>query len=235
VHRQELSRLRLKRDQAQTKLSQAQETLASLTITAPSPGIVIIRENRMTDAKFQVGDQSHPGRPLIGLPDLDNMKAEVMINEVDVAKVDTGQRVVVRLDAYPDTSFKGRISEVGTLARNKTRNSKVKVFDAVVLLDNSDERLIPGMTVSSEIEVSRVPDTLFVPLEALFAKENRSIVYILNGSGYEEREVTSGDESGNYVIITEGIEEGDKVTLRDPTILTAEELSAETVPADEGQ
>ncbi|MFC2075596.1 efflux RND transporter periplasmic adaptor subunit [candidate division KSB1 bacterium] len=235
VHRQELSRLELKRDQAKTKLSQAQETLASLTISAPSPGIAIIRENRTTDAKFQVGDQSHPGRPLIGLPDLDNMKAEVMINEVDIAKVDTAQRVVVRLDAYPDTSFKGRVKEIGTLARSKTRNSKVKVFDVEVLLEDSDERLIPGMTVSSEIEVSRLPDTLFVPLEALFAKENRNVVYVLNGAGYEEREVSTGDESGNYVIVAEGIKEGDKVALRDPTILPAEDLSAETATADEEQ
>ena len=59
------------------------------------------------------------------------------------------------------------------------------------------------------------------------------MVYVQNGSGFEEREVTAGDESSNYVIITAGLNEGDKVALRDPTILTVEELAAETASIEE--
>ena len=217
VHREEISNVKLKVSQAVTKLEQARETLASLTVLAPSPGIAIIRENRTTDDKFQVDDQVYPGWSMIGLPDLDSMKAMVEINEVDIARIDTGQDALVRLDAYPDTTFRGRVTEVSTLARNRKRNSNVKVFDATVLLEQGGEKLMPGMTVSCEIVVERVPDILFLPLDAVFVIEGESIVYLRRHTGFEPRSVVTGAQNDDYVIITQGLEEGDRVALRNPT------------------
>lgn len=107
--------------------------------------------------------------------------------------------------------------EIATLARNKRRNSKVKVFDSTILLEENDEKLMPGMTVSCEIIVGRVPETLFIPLEALFIKDRENVVYVQNGSDFEERKVETGIESDNYVIITEGLKEGERIALIDPT------------------
>lgn len=218
VQKEEVSKLELKVQQARTRLQQAEETLASLTIYAPSPGIAIIRRNRRTDEKFQVDDQVHRGWSLIGLPDLSSMEAVVEINEVEISKIELGQSARVRLDAYPDTSFRGHIMEIATLARNKRRNSKVKVFDSTILLDENDEKLMPGMTVSCEIIVGRVPEALFIPLETLFIKDRENVVYVQNGSDFEERKVETGIESDNYVIITEGLKEGERIALIDPTL-----------------
>jgi len=108
--------------------------------------------------------------------------------------------------------------EIATLARNKRRNSKVKVFDSTILLDENDEKLMPGMTVNCEIIVGRVHDTLFIPLEALFIKDRENVVYVQNGSDFEERKVETGIESDNYVIIAEGLKEGERIALIDPTL-----------------
>lgn len=89
VQKEEVSKLELKAQQARTRLQQAEETLASLTIYAPSPGIAIIRRNRRTDEKFQVDDQVHRGWSLIGLPDLSSMEAVVEINEVEISKIES--------------------------------------------------------------------------------------------------------------------------------------------------
>lgn len=218
INQQEISKLELKVQQVKTKLEEAEEALDKLTVTAPNPGIAIIERNWNTDEKFQVDDQPYSGWPMISLPDLSLMKAKAMINEVDIAKIDSGQTAVIKLDAYPDTSFRGHVSEVATLARNKDRDSKVKVFDVAILIDENDKKLMPGMTVRCQIVVDKIADTLFIPLEALFKKDNQSIVYVKNGGDFEPRPVTTGPENDDYVIIKNGLKVGDVVALTDPTV-----------------
>lgn len=219
VNREEINKLELKASQVQTRLDEARETLAKLTIPAPSPGIAILRKSYMTRNKFQVDDQCYPGWPLIGLPDLSRMKADVEVNEVDIAKVALDQEAVIRMDAFPDTSFEARVTDVATLARNRSRDSKVKVFDVTAEIEGQDDRLMPGMTVSCEIVVERVPDVLFVPLDAVFRQEGKTVAYVRNGRGFDAREVALGSEGNDKAIVKDGLSEGDEVALMDPTLL----------------
>ena len=228
INNEEISIMELKVQQAQTKLEEAQETLAKLSIKSPSPGIAIIKKSWMTDQKFQVDDQLWPGWPIIGLPDLSLMQAEVPINEVDIAKIDTTQEARIKLDAYPDSSFDGKVSEIATLARNKDRDSKVKVFDVTILLAETDSTLMPWMTVSCEIIVDRIPDTLFIPLEALFKKDGQNVVYVKKGGKFEQRSVSVGKENDDYVIIDDGLREGEQVALVDPTAFKAKEAESKS-------
>lgn len=234
INIQEVSKLQLKVQQAQAKMDEAEEALEKLTVTAPSPGIAIIQKSWQTGLKYQVDDQPYPGWPMIGLPDLSSMKADVMINEVDISKINVGQEVLIRLDAYPDSLYHGRVSEVASLGRNKDRDSKVKVFDTTILLEGHDQQLMPGMTVSAEVIVERIPDVLFVPLEALFTREGASIVYVRKGGEYEARSVTPGRENDDYVIITEGIEEGEDVALFDPTLSPGDTPGDKSKPGQQG-
>ena len=219
INREEVSKLELKVKQVKNKLEEANETMAKLSVKAPAPGIAIIEKSWMTGNKYQVDDQPFPGWPLIGLPDLTQIKASVQINEVDIAKIDTSQRAVIRLDAFPENSFTGKVTEIASLARNKERDSKVKIFDTTILLDESDKKLMPGMTVSCEIIIDEIPDTLFIPLETLFMKDGNNIVYLKSDGGFEAKQVSIGTENDDFVIITEGLSEGDQVALSDPTLL----------------
>jgi HlyD family secretion protein len=146
---------------------------------------------------------------------------------VDIAKIDTTLKAKVRLDAFPDTVFWGKIYEVATLAHNKDEDSKVKVFDVAILLDETSEKLMPGMTVRCEIIVSEIPNTLFVPLEALFDKNGDKIVYLKQGGSFEPRPISIGPENDNYVIVTSGLNEGDQVALSDPMEGLGEESNPE--------
>jgi len=224
VNQEELNKLELRVQQAKSKLREAQETLDKLTIKAPNPGIAIIERNWATGNKIQVDDQVWPGWHLISLPDLSEMKAEVMVNEVDIAKIDTGQTCRIRMDAYPDTFFTGKVTEIARLAHNEDDDSKVKVFDVSTVLDDTHEKLMPGMTVSCEIIVNRVADTLFVPLESVFKKAQKDIVFVKQGNDFNSRNVTLGEENENYVLVLEGLKEGEHVALMDPT-LTEEKKS----------
>jgi HlyD family secretion protein len=216
VNQEEISKLALKVRQVLSKLTELKETLESLTVLAPAPGIAIIQRNWVTDVKFQVDDQPWRGSPMIALPDLSRMRAVVNINEVDIAKIDTLQNVVVKLDAAPDSIFHGQVKEVAALARNKERNSKVKVFDVKILINGQHASLMPGMTVSCEIIVDEVLDTIFIPIEALFKKQDQNIVYVHKRGRFEPQVVKTGIENDDYVIIAEGLKEGDEVALSDP-------------------
>ena len=217
INREVIRTLELKVEQVQDKLDEANETLAKLTVTAPAPGIAIIRKSWYTGNKFKVDDEAYPSQAMIGLPDLSRMQVKVQINEMDISKIELEQEVVVTLDAYPDTAFAGSITDVATLARTKSRESRVKVFDAVAELEGSDEKLMPGMTISCEIVVERLPDTLFVPLEAVFRRENETVVYLRDGGEFVERVVSTGLENDNYTLVAAGLEKGDHVALTDPT------------------
>ncbi len=227
VNSEEISKLRLNINQVRSRLDEAYNTLAKMTVTSPSPGIAILEENWSTDQKIAVDDQLWDGWPMISLPDLSVMKAEIPVNEVDIAKIDTSLDAYIRMDAFPDTSFHGVVTEISTLARAKERGSSVKVFDVVVTLDETDATLMPGMTVSCIIVVDRIADAIFIPLEALFKKNGKNIVYVKKGSGFEARQVEIGQENQDFVIITQGLEEGDSIALIDPSISEETEESEE--------
>ena len=82
------------------------------------------------------------------------MKVQTSVNETDISKIYKGQKVNVRLDAFPRKVFKGSIISISNTVQNKERDSKIKVFFVEVLLDETDRILKPGMTVSCEFIIA---------------------------------------------------------------------------------
>jgi multidrug efflux pump subunit AcrA (membrane-fusion protein) len=95
INNEEISILELKARQVRNKIKEAETTLALLTITAPASGIAILNRNPYTGEKYQIDDMVFSSWPMIGLPDLSLMKANIMINEVDIAKIYTFQESII--------------------------------------------------------------------------------------------------------------------------------------------
>jgi hypothetical protein len=72
----------------------------------------------------------------------------------------------------------------------------------------------------------KVDDVVFIPLESVFEKDGKTIAYVLKGSTPQPREIQLGLKNSNFVVVTEGLQPGEKVTLRDPQ--AKEQLSATT-------
>ncbi|MCI0516073.1 efflux RND transporter periplasmic adaptor subunit [candidate division KSB1 bacterium] len=221
VHREELRKLKLKIDQLELNLKDAHDTLRKLTVTAPNNGLVIIEENWMSDTKWQVSDQPFSGWPLMSLPDLSEIKAEAQINEVDISKIKLNQPVRLKLDASPDTTFTGKVVMVATLAKEKDRKSKVKVFPIEILIDGIHKLLMPGMTVSCEIVVDKIPKAIFIPIEGFFKKDEKNIVYIARGTSYKPREIKIGVANNDFIVIEQGLKPGETIALGDPSQASA--------------
>ena len=207
-------------------LSEANHALQMLTVTSPSPGIAIIARNWSSSNKFQVGDQTYSGNPLISLPDLSQLKAIVQINEADIAKVVTGLNVEVRPDAFSDSKFTGTVKEVANLAVNKSGSTKIKVFPVSIFLNETNKDLLPGLTVSCRIIVDKLDDVLYVPVDAIHAELGKNYVYKKSGVSFKKIEVETGRSNSDFTIIVDGLDQGDEVALIDPFYETKTEKEA---------
>ena len=226
IDKASVARADLRVTQAKLRLKQAETGLNELTMRSPKAGLVVLREIYGTQgrAKVKVGDTPYPGQELIAIPDLSEMKVKTKVNEVDISRVRKGQPVSINLDALQGPTFTGKVTNVATLARREG-DSEVKVFDIEVTIDGSDPRLKPGMSAQCNIITGTVPNVISIPLEAVFGKEDTTVVYVKR-HGFERRAVKLGSKNSDYVIVENGLEPGLEVALRDPTV-RLEELGKE--------
>ena len=137
--------------QIKKDIQNAYDIIPQLTIRSAIPGIFQISRNHRSGQLLQIGDEVWRGNTMASVPDLTWMKVETQINENDFLRIKEGDKVLVRLDALPEVSFDGYISNIGLFCHAKDPNKpRQKVFDVEVRLVQSDERLKPGMTVSCE-------------------------------------------------------------------------------------
>jgi RND family efflux transporter MFP subunit len=217
VRRSELSNLQLKIKQINDDIAQARHDMDQLTLHAPISGLVVYEQNWSSGRKIAVGDNPWPGMSLISLPDLASMQVEVSVNEMDISKAKAGQRVEIRPDAFPDSVFSGAVKSVAQVGHDKSFGTNVKVFEVIVDVSGTSDILKPGMTTQCRIIVDRIDSVLSVPIDAVFEKDGKTIVYAMSGSRAQPRDVTLGAKNDNFVVVTAGISAGERVALRDPT------------------
>ena len=227
IQKEELKQKKLSIDQDKDRLKEAHETINKLYLISPSSGIAIISQNWSTGNKFQVGDQTWRNFPLIQLPDLSVLKANVKINEVDFSKIIKGLRVEIKPDAFSDSAYSGVVKSVANLAINKDGSSKIKVFPVEISIKESSKKLLPGLSVSCRIIVGEIENALLMPLDALQTNVDETFVYKKTNKGFEKVLVETSSNNSDYIIITKGLEENDKVALSNP-FATEDESEAKT-------
>jgi HlyD family secretion protein len=200
------------------RVASAKKSLGELSVTAPGDGIVIHEKvwRSGRQVKVQEGDSPWPMQPIISLPDLGTLYVAADVDEIDISRVAVGQRCVLTLEAYPDTSFEGHVRTIGNLARSKYPDGGANVFDVSVALNEVDPRFRPGMMTRAEIVVGVFAEEVFVPIEAVFGSEEGPVVYVRRGGSFEERQVQLGRRNDTHIIVESGLEGSEKVALVNP-------------------
>jgi HlyD family secretion protein len=216
IQQEEVFQKMLSIKQLTAALEDANSSVKSLFVVSPSPGIAIIKDNWLTNQKWQAGDQPYSGSILIELPDLNEMMAEVKINEVDITKIYKGLKVKIKPDAYSDTTFSGEVSAVANLAQNKDSKSKIKVFPVQINIEGKSRNLLPGLTVSCKIKINEILGVLYIPIETIFKEQGSEFVYVRTPSGFNRRDVKIGAVSTDFAIVTDGLAENEELALTDP-------------------
>ncbi len=203
--------------EASAKVELAKQQLERCEVRADVPGIVVYKEVFFGSERRrpQVGDQVWANQPLLILPDISKMVVETKVRETDIHKVERNQKVSVRVDAYPDLRLTGEVTLVGTLAKEEKERRGAKFFGVTVQINESEPGLRPGMTARVDIEAEEREDAIFVPLEAVFEKEGRHVVYP-EARRPRAREVVLGPSNADFVVVEKGLAPGERVLLRDP-------------------
>jgi HlyD family secretion protein len=210
---------KIKLSQIESNVSDAHSAIKKLTILSPLDGIFQVSISRMSDQLYRVGDNTYQGAELALVPDLSRIKIRSTINESDIGKVKTGQRVIVRLEAYPDKPFSGKVSDIGKLSYKKDEKSSVKIFDFAIILDNSDPVLKPGMTVSCEVFYAELKDVYYVDNSCLKKVNNTYYLNMKVKKSWVERPVEIGPRNNDFTVVYGDFKEGTKLMLPEKNVI----------------
>jgi HlyD family secretion protein len=142
-------------------VQQAQTNLSHSVITSPVNGTVIARDvsvgttvaaSLQTPTLFSIAQ------------DLSKMEVDLAVGEPDIGSVRNGEAVDFTVLAFPNRTFRGMVSQV---RKNPVTTQNVVTYTTVVLVDNADQALLPGMTANATIDVHTASNALIVPLSAL--------------------------------------------------------------------
>ena len=207
------------------RLDDLRKQLELCTIQAPSDGLVVYatslethRWSRGDRGDLQVGGEVRKNELLMVLPDTSEMTAEIKVNESLTGLIEAGQRVIVTSDAIADVAIEGKVISIGVLAESGGwRDPNRRDYTVKVLLTGIDGLgLKPSMRCKAEIYVGVVEDAIYVPLQAVYREGTDAFVYVPNSAGYSQRRVDLGKASGLHVEITDGLDQGEIVLLREP-------------------
>ncbi|MFH2012342.1 MAG: efflux RND transporter periplasmic adaptor subunit [Pseudomonadota bacterium] len=203
--------------QAEAALRYAETNLKYTKILSPIDGIVV---SRNVDVGQTVAASFQTPTLFTIAQDLTKMQIDTNVDEADIGKVKTGMDVEFTVDAYPDLTFKGAVSQV--------RNAPITVqnvvtYDVVVNVDNPEYKLKPGMTVNVSIIVSKKENILKIPNTALRFKDPDTVilstysipgVWILKDEKPKRITVKTGISDGNHTELLSGkIREGQEVIV----------------------
>ncbi len=198
-------------------LSKAKFKLAQTEIRAPFAGIVIHYKTFRNGEKRKPreGDSVFMNQPILYLPDVSKMMIKTQAREVDLHKIKLGQQGRIVVDAYPDARLTGELTFIGSLATaEESRQSFEKYFQVLFKVNEEDNRLRPGMTCRISIQVESLKDSISVPIQVVFMKDQNSFCYVKKGQGeFEIRNVTTGRQNIEFVEILDGLDVGEQVSL----------------------
>jgi HlyD family secretion protein len=159
-------------DQAQASLRQAEDLLAKTTITAPMDGK--ITELLKKEGEMVTGATYNPTE-IMTISDLSAFEVEVEVDETDIAETRLEEEAKIKIDAFPDTSFKGEVSEIGNTAKVTgygTQDQVVNFLVKVLILDEV-KGIKPGMSASVDITTASHKDVLNIPIAAVVMREEK--------------------------------------------------------------
>lgn len=166
--------------QMQANLTHASDVLQKTTYSAPFDGTVTnlpVREGETV----VIGIQNSPGSTLMTLADMSVITAEVRVDETDIINVKVGQPAEVSIDAWPDKTFKGTVSQIGdnaivrstgvSTSQQTTATDEAKDFKVVVTLQNPPNGLRPGLSATAKITTASRTNAIAIPIQALTVRK----------------------------------------------------------------
>lgn len=213
-------------NEAKTQLSNANQQVSKMTVTAPIGGVITAVNNSNDDSV-------QSGKAVLTIVDMSSIKVKVSVDELDINKIKIGQKADIKFDALKDKSYEGAVEAI---AQTGTTSNNVTSYDVIVSVkDPSGIKL--GMNANVTILVESKENALVIPAEALVENNGQKFVRVQSSdstasssnqsaaaNSNNSKQSTSangklvaiktGLENENYIEITEGLNEGDKILVK---------------------
>ena len=159
--------------QEQAGLATTRYNLSQVIISSPMDGIVT-RRNIEQGENVMVGTMNNAGTVLLTIADMSVIEAEVEVDETDIPTVTLGQEAKVTIDAIPDRTFRGRVTEIGNSPIQPTGTQTTQQatnFKVVITLEEEVPDVRPGFTCTADITTATRKNVVSVPIQALAVRE----------------------------------------------------------------
>lgn len=201
-------------------VKKAQTNLGYATITSPIDGVVLkkeVEEGQTVASSFNTPTLFTLAR------DLTDMRVIADVDEADIGEVKEGQRVKFTVDAFPNDTFHGTVTQVRQQA---TTESNVVTYEVVISAPNQDLKLKPGLTANVVIYTLEVPNVLAIPSKALRFKPSEAMlnkgetiidtdnpvkVWTKEGTNLKAIAIQTGVTNGTLTQVTNGLQAGTKI------------------------
>ena len=204
-------------NRAKESVATAKTNLGYSYIYSPIDGVILsksVEEGQTVAASF-----STPTLFTIA-NDLSKMQVVANVDEADIGQVKVGQPVSFTVDAFPDETFEGTVTQIRLEAQV---NSNVVTYEVVIEAPNPDLKLMPGLTANISIYVLKIDDVLLLPAKALHyrtdakghgtSEEGVHRIWVLENGKPQPKRITLGANDGIHYQVTEGLKQGDKVVV----------------------
>ncbi|MBE6091847.1 MAG: efflux RND transporter periplasmic adaptor subunit [Selenomonas ruminantium] len=220
---EELEDAKMNYDTAVSSLAESQSNMNEMTIVAPMSGVVV--GEPQTPGTMAVQGTSNP-TVIMRIADMSSKQILAKVDETDIGSVKVGQSATFTVDSFNGKTFTARVSKISqtdtsnswnintssSSSSSSSSSASVIYYYVTLDVDDPDNQLLPAMTARVEINTAEKNDVLVVPLSTLKTDANGSYVIVKNADGTQEnRYVSTGIYSDEYVEILDGLSEGEQV------------------------
>lgn len=205
---------------ATLRAKQAEDALAAMVMRAPHDGTFFLERHDSYERRgdpIRIGDRVWPGMRIAQIGTSNDLEAEVFVLEADAGGLAPGKPATLILESQPDRPLGARILRVDAFPKRRVPDVPTQYFTTVLAIDGSTAGLKPGLRARVDIVLDDLPRALTVPRQAVFRRDETTIVYRRAGERFEPVEVILGAGTPGRVVVEKGIAAGDVLALRDPT------------------
>ena len=185
-------------------LETAAADLANATLRAPFDGVVVA-------VNVEAGQQVNANTEAIEIADPSVVEVSGSVDEIDVLFLQTGAEAIVSLEALGNQTLLGTVSSI---ANSGAAQQGIVTYPVTIRVESTEEFQLPeGLSATAQVIIREQTDSLLVPLQALYGSVQAPMVRVVVGDNVVERPVTLGINDDFWVVVEEGLREGETISM----------------------
>lgn len=219
---------------SENMLKTLKDQISTLTLVAPTDGIVIRVKSPVMmfmssngagsiGGDIKEGSSVYTNMALLQIPDFKEMQVSVEVAEADYKRIEKGQKVMIIINAAHNLLTSGSVKKktlVGQTAQIMSQyqnQTKIKTYEIIVKIDSCHSLMTPGLSAQCDIIINSVKDTLVVPTASIFQVDSAKTVYVADGEKFSSVTIETGLSNSSETIVSKGLKGNEVIALMKPT------------------